>query len=143
MNAEMKRVAIQAACTNDIPAAWVLAIIEVESSGRWDATRREPGYRWFWGKITNNQERIGQSTSYGPMQVMGAVARELGFKGQFETLCGPLGVVYGCLHLAGLIRRFGLTDGAIRAYNTGNSKPSKAGDRYLAKVKSAMEKWTC
>jgi soluble lytic murein transglycosylase-like protein len=138
MNAWMRRAAVQAAQAHGLPIEWVLAIIEVESSNRWDATRFEPGYRWFWGKITCDQERMGQATSWGPMQIMGAVARELGFEGKFEELLSSLGIDYGCRHLANFVRRFGLTDGAIRAYNTGRARPTRAGDRYLAKVKAAM-----
>lgn len=139
MDSAMLKAAEKYADLNDLPVDVVQAVIQVESSGRWNATRYERNYRWFWGEITNNQERIGQATSWGPMQVMGAVARELGFKGEFKDLCGPLGIAYGCMHLKNYLDRFGSLDSAIRAYNTGRPGPSKAGDRYLAKVKAAME----
>jgi len=117
-----------------VPESIVRSVVWVESSARWHATRFEKHYRWFVGKPTG-AERRGQATSFGCMQVMGAVAREHGFTGDFEELNGPAGIHYGCKHLAGYYRRFKTWDAACRAYNTGRGKRTRAGDRYLAKIK--------
>jgi len=77
---------------------------------------------------------VGRSLVHN-CQVMGAVAREHGFKGRFEDLNGEAGIHYGCKHLAGYYRRFKTWDAACRAYNTGRGKRTLAGDRYLAKIK--------
>ncbi len=65
-------------------------------------------------------EWIGQRTSLGLMQIMGAVARERGFKGpRLTDLLDPAsGLEWGCKHLAALCRRFDFED-AITAYNGG------------------------
>lgn len=122
-----------------VPESIARSVVWVESSARWRATRYEKHYRWFVGKPTG-EERNGQRTSWGPMQVMGAVAREHGFKGDFWELCGEAGIYYGCKHLAVYHRRFKTWDAACRAYNTGRGKRSRAGDRYLAKIKKMYGK---
>jgi hypothetical protein len=131
----------------------------VPESQRWFATRFEPHYKYLWdcendrpypaGKIgpwphqvpTNfstlpglilsaGTEFIQQKTSWGPMQVMGAVARELGFTGLFPELCGPLGVYYGCLHLKRLANRFLPVhgwEGVAAAFNAGTPRRTSDG----------------
>lgn len=119
-----------------IPSELVKAIVMVESSGKWEATRFEPGWKyWFKRNLGSKVEKRGQATSWGPMQIMGAVAREMGFKDEFSKLCGSEGIVYGCRKLKTLYNKCGSWDGAVRAYNTGRTASSRAGDRYLAKVK--------
>jgi soluble lytic murein transglycosylase-like protein len=56
------------------------------------------------------------------MQVMGAVAREFGYKKHFPELCGEDGIRIGCKLLRKLFEkyqdRYG-NDGVIAAYNAG------------------------
>lgn len=149
-----------------LPSGLVEAVIEVESGWSSHAIRYEPHYRWLWDaelnkpfKVPSNTETtpqnfpfyplissretefIGQKISWGPMQVMGAVARELGFRREFPALCGPLGIGYGCKHLANLKRRY-FSDhgwgGVVSAYNAGSVRLNDDGHYvnapYVARV---------
>lgn len=122
-----------------MPVNLVRAVVMTESSGKWDATRFEPGWKyWFKRNLGAKGEKRGQATSWGPMQVMGAVAREMGFTGDFKKLCGSEGIVYGCRKLKSLYNKHGTWDNAIRAYNTGRPHSTRAGEKYLAKVKKHL-----
>ncbi|ROO28233.1 transglycosylase SLT domain-containing protein [Salinisphaera orenii] len=73
-----------------------------------------------------------QKTSWGPMQIMGAVAREHGYDGPLPRLCDPLiGIDYGCRHLARLRDRFidrhGWA-GVLDAYNDGTARIERPHD---------------
>lgn len=160
----------------DLPWVLVQAIIDVESGGDPCAFRTEPHYRWFWDcgrerpfrKVTDAEvdnaaapkdfdhypeicsvdtEWLGQQCSWGPMQVMGAVARERGFDGPFPELCRfDDGVYWGCRHLQWLAGRY-YTDegwhGVTSAYNQGSPRKDDNGrydnqayvDRVFAIVK--------
>jgi len=144
-----------------IPVDLVSAIVQVESGGNTWAMRYEPHYRWLWDVEQNAPLRTlvsgmpaprgvsrvtelhGQKTSFGLMQVMGAVARELGFKGPFLTeLCDPVcGLEYGCKHLRNYHKRFGTWEQAVVAYNAGSPRKRKDGkwvnQGYLDKVLSS------
>lgn len=136
----------------ELPVDMVRAIAIVESGGNPFAWRAEPKYRYLWDNASNtpfrsltnaeilsetaptdfsvprglnssrNTEWWGQQASWGPLQVMGAVAREYGFKEHFPELCTAEGVRYACLHLSRLKKRFFQSfgwDGVISAYNQG------------------------
>jgi soluble lytic murein transglycosylase-like protein len=81
------------------------------------------------------------------MQVMGGVARECGFAGEFHTeLLDPAtGIRHGCLYLAKCLRRWGTVDRAIAAYNAGSPRPGPAGgfenQAYVDKVLLARDAW--
>ncbi|TVM15058.1 transglycosylase [Oceanidesulfovibrio indonesiensis] len=146
--------AIAAAEQHNLPPALVCAVVTVESGWEATASRFEPHYRYLWDVRSNtpfrrltttesNSEQappdfhaphgVGrhtewqhQQTSWGLMQIMGAVARERGFTARFLTaLCEPkIGLEYGCRHLAHYayacryLERFGWA-GVCRAYNGG------------------------
>jgi hypothetical protein len=125
-----------------IPADILRAVVMVESGGDPWATRYEPHYRWLWDVRRNKPFRgtedmfrgpIGvsaptemtcQKTSWGLMQVMGAVARERGFDGRFlSELCDvETGMRFGCLHLLGYYRRHGDWEQAVISYNAGSPR---------------------
>jgi hypothetical protein len=89
------------------------------------------------------QEWEYQRTSFGPMQVMGAVAREQGFTGDLSTLSHELGIECGVKHLKNLYRRFynveGM-EGVIEAYNRG--RPYTSGTTsYAQKVMVAVAQY--
>jgi len=44
-------------------------------------------------------EWSGQRTAWGPLPIVGAVAREQGYVGTFPALCGPSGIRWACLRL--------------------------------------------
>ena len=153
MDALILTAVVQAQTALGLPPGLLQAIIEVESGGNPYAIRHEPGYRWLVD-ISNDRpyrgdpmsipaprgcsrptEAIGQQTSWGPMQIMGATARELGFKGWFPELCGPKGVEIGARYLARLAKRYqGRWDDAIEAYNAGRAGTLQ-GQAYREKVK--------
>lgn len=152
----------------ELPRNLIHAVIRVESGGNTWAWNPEPHYRWLVDAATGEPFRAltaaeretqkppddfpscpglpddrdaewwGQQASWGLMQVMGAVAREHGFRGWHPELCDPeVGVKYGCVHLRWLADRHQAQygwPGVLRAYNTGSAAPGGAGDVYLAKV---------
>jgi hypothetical protein len=160
---ELATPAKAAALRFSLPYSLVRAVVFVESSDRTSATRHEPHYRWLWNVEKGQPYRIDsgeiagyakhrnkfpkdfpggltefdcQRTSYGLMQIMGAVARELGFIGAFSGLLKPeVNLHYGCSHLASYVRKFGM-HGGVSAYNSG-SPTSNAGLHYAKKISRA------
>lgn len=139
-----------------VPVQLVRAHIQEESGGIITAWKTEPQYRYLWDCRNNrpfrpltpaeiaseinprdfskpehlvcsvDTEWWGQQASWGPMQVMGAVARSYGFDQHFPALCDPSqGVHLGVMHLAHLIARyqqhFGW-EGVAAAYNAGSPR---------------------
>ena len=110
----------------------IAAFIEVESGGSSYRGRYEPKYSYLSDvnahakrcMITPETETIFQKTSWGLMQVMGAVARERGFIDDLPKLTDPyFGIFYGCAHLAWLIKSYGYSgDNLISAYNAGSPR---------------------
>lgn len=160
-----------AALDHGLPAGIVAAIVQVESTANTFASRYEPDYAYLWNVkaskpyrvrpedrsldrapsdfsaprgVSIHTEWISQQTSYGLMQVMGAVARELGFTGTFLThLCYPAtGLDIGCRLLANLKRRYLAKygwEGVLRGYNGGSLAVVNATNpEYPAKVRAAM-----
>lgn len=145
----------------------VTAVVLVESGGNQFAWNPEPVYRYFWDvkhgrpfrAVTPDelrserppadfptlagdpdQEWWAQQASWGLMQVMGAVARELGFQGPYLTqLCSAqTNLGYGCRKLnADLKWSGGDLEKALMAYNGGRGSAVKRTalvQRYAAKV---------
>lgn len=129
----------------------VLGFIETESGGDQWAYNPEPKYRYLWScrahapfrpitKLEDSSEYPpddfpapeagvdpdaewwGQQASWGLMQVMGAVAREVGFRGPFLTsLCDPeINLAVGCTKLKRLLKQWGDPEMAACAYNRGS-----------------------
>lgn len=106
------------------------AIVLLESGGNPYAMRAEPSYPWLYKVIQLSKElkctgptmRQMQSTSWGLMQIMGAVAYELGFKGWGSELCNPeINLEYGCRFLKQKIVKYGPNVFDIyAAYNAGS-----------------------
>ena len=173
---DVDKEAAECARSHGLPVSIVLGIIDIESSGHTDAIRFECGYRWlmnvkshkpfrylapdevysirppddfeYYTGTTPDTEWIGQKTSWGPMQIMGAVARERGFNEPFfGSLCSLLGVHYGCLHLKWLQPHFQEEDwpGIISAYNQGSPRRGSDGcfinQSYVSKVMAAAQSW--
>lgn len=80
--------------------ALVCAIIEQESNFDPWAIRYEPAFfEKYVAPISglNITEMHGRAFSWGLMQTMGQVAREVGYKGPFPQLCSPeTGITVGC-----------------------------------------------
>lgn len=138
-----------AAIRHGLDPNWVMAVIQTESAGNPLAVRFEPNWRWLHNvaahakrlKVTEETERSLQSFSWGPMQVMGSVAREWGYPDHLFTLCDPIrGLEYGCKHLAAMRKRFPTGRDWIAAYNGGSPRKNPDGtykddlEKYVKKV---------
>lgn len=103
----------------------------VESKGNVWAIRFEPQWRWnppneeirrYAQRIGASQETVrnAMAMSWGPMQVMGAVAYEQGFDDWFTKLCGKEGYEHGVIHLSRKSKKYGTEPADIyAAYNAG------------------------
>lgn len=109
----------------------VASVVEVESSGDPLAIRYEPAWKYFVtpaifalkNDITEDTERILQSCSFGLMQVMGGVARELGFIGQLPKLFEPdVGLNLGCRKLSLLSQKYKRLEEVLASYNAGTPR---------------------
>jgi hypothetical protein len=173
MDATLLRELEAAAQRYGLPLPLLVALAKVESAGDIYAWRAEPAYRYLvdvsTGKpfhrltaIENASEAAprdfahfphssrdtewwGQQCSWGPLQVMGAVAREYGFRGPFPQLCtASFGAQYGAQHLHNLRRRFLALhgwEGVAAAYNAGSPRRQLDGQwgnqAYVGKVRAA------
>ncbi len=151
------------AARHGLPPSIVVAICKTESGLNPWAMRCEPAYRWLWdvnrsepftltqferadarlppkrfpqiSGISQLTEWTGQQSSWGLMQVMGALARQLGFRGHFPMICDPaIGVDLGCQHLVALrdrfLKQFGWP-GVIAAYNAGTPRLNPRGAGFV------------
>lgn len=126
----------------------VASIITVESAGNPYAIRYEPHYKWVLQPVTAYAEKAGvsyetelisQKTSWGIMQVMGAVCRENGYLGPLPKLTDPEeGMTQGCTVLKKLFERYDTTQDVVSAYNAGSVRRTEGGfygnQRYVDKV---------
>ena len=120
----------EAAIVNQIPTKLIAAIVQTESGGNTNAVRFEPNWKYLLKPkmfaddlmITEQTERVMQSCSFGLMQTMGSVARELGFNDELHKLCEPeIGLKYGCLKLKALAKRYDKREDIIAAFNAGSA----------------------
>ncbi|MHC1791797.1 transglycosylase SLT domain-containing protein [Solidesulfovibrio sp.] len=131
----------------DLPPELVRAMVEQESTFQAYRNRFEQGFydRYIRGKKLDFvpplslkiTEALGRATSWGLLQVMGATAREQGFRGWFPELCQPdVGLEWGCRYLAFLRRQFGREGWpvVVRAYNGGPGGRANAANHYPDEV---------
>ncbi len=89
-----------------------------------------------------DQEWWGQQASWGLMQVMGALAREQGFRAHYLTELTDVmtGLHFGCKHFASLLSwSRSQTNQAIAAYNAGRGGwASLVGQAYVVKVNANL-----
>lgn len=130
MDDKLVNLILTASQAHNLDPAIVYAVCRQESAFNTLAVRHEPAYRWvFKPKEVKPQwcsldtERMLQKTSFGLMQVMGAVFREYGFTGWLtEIIASPeLQLDYGCRHLQKKITKYG-NEGGIVAYNSGSPR---------------------
>jgi len=120
-----------AATSHGLDRRWIAAIIQKESGGDTWAVRYEPNWKYEFhtlemakkSRTTVDTQRQLQKFSYGLMQVMGTVAYELGLRENPMKLCADpeRGVLYGCLILARLKKRYPLYEDIFSAYNAGSA----------------------
>lgn len=115
---------------------WVAACIMTESNGNPYAVRYEPHFKYLlntriWAEklgLSVETEEVCQKTSWGYMQIMGAVARELGFEGHItELLDVQVNLKFGTLKLKQLVWKYGNILDAIAAYNAGSVRKTPGG----------------
>lgn len=146
MTSTYRREISEAAAAHGLDPRVVEAVVAVESSGRTHAYRFEPQFfdKYLSGKPEWRSavpERV--SASYGLMQVMFVVAKELGFTGEPELLFVPrIGLDWGCRKLATLMAwAEGDVVRALAAYNGGrggNTTPPLRNQAYADRVLRAL-----
>lgn len=113
-----------------ISSKLVGSIVMAESGGVITATRYEAGYPRLCQpeafardrRVTLETEKLHQKTAWGCMGVMGAVARENGFKGDLVRLANAsLSLEFGALHLKHLLNRHRSIRDAVAAYKSDSS----------------------
>lgn len=117
----------------------IVACAMTESSGNPFVTRYEDHYRWLYepekfskqNGIQLDHEIYLQKTSWGMMQIMGAVARELGYYGPLTRLAEPpVGLSWGSKKLAECLKKYGNLTDAISAYNQGSPRKNEQGEYF-------------
>jgi soluble lytic murein transglycosylase-like protein len=112
------------------------AIAIQESNFDSSSCRYEPNWSYFFQvdkfarklNITSITEKQLQAFSWGCMQVMGSVARELGFEEDLPLLMTPEnGVLYGCKKLKSLSNKYGSLTDVISSYNQGSPRKDRNG----------------
>lgn len=132
----------------------LLAFAKVESSFQSAATRYEPNWRYYldverfaeMSGVSKETERVQQATSFGLMQIMGSVCRELGYTGKLaELIARPDMCLDVCLKkLKRIMERFDNEDFVIAAWNAGTPKKDANGKFinkvYVDKVQDALRR---
>ena len=155
------------AATHKVDPDVIEAMVWQESGSNTFAWNPEPRYRYFWNvkqgkpfrsvngaetaaKVPpadftsiggdSDQEWWGQQASWGLLQIMGAVAREQGFRGVYlvELSQPTLNLDIGCRFFAGLMKwAKGDTWQAVAAYNGGRGNwHGAAPQAHAAKVRT-------
>lgn len=116
--------------------ALVCAIVMQETKGNPWLTRFEPNWQ-YWempiafassNSVNTATERMMQSMSWGPMQIMGSVAREMGFGAELTRLALPeFALAYSCKKLAAIFEKHPTEDDAIAAWNAGSPRKKEDG----------------
>lgn len=133
------------------------AIAIVESNAEFGKARYEPAFKYFhmipkWAvrfQQTETTEKILQAMSWGPMQIMGATARDRGFTGNITELATEYpSVFWACKHLEYLDNKYESEEHIISAYNAGSPRKVPTGDGfefvnqgYVDKVKSYLREF--
>lgn len=148
----------EAARATSVRPSLLMGLAWKESSYLWWAAKFEPGYPYLWDVKNNKPTRVEaetgalgicspatelqfQRTSLGVCQVMGATAREFGFREALLTrlLDVKLGATYGAKYLASLLARHkGDESDAVSAYNAG-APTDKNFNAYVSPVLTMAE----
>lgn len=130
----------------DIDRILLGSIILTESFGEDSITRYEQHYKYLYDpksfakrlRTTETTEIIHQRTSWGLCQIMGALARELGFDRHLPNLIDPeINLLYACRHLKNLFVNYKDQKKVISAYNAGSPIVSNGvfqNQKYVDKV---------
>lgn len=144
----IKEMLESAATRYNLDSNYIIAIAINESSCNQLAVRYEPLYRWIYkpeffcalNNTTWETEVHLQKMSFGVMQIMGAVARELGHNGNMLELAHnpAVAIEYSIRHFLSFYERYKNYEDAIASYNAGSPKKDKEGkyinQKYVDKV---------
>lgn len=115
----------QIAVEYGLPPEMVCAVCEQESSWNPTAWRYEPAfYDRYIAPMTglSPTEMHGRAFSFGLMQIMGEVARELGYVGDLLELAAPeTAIEYGCKKLLQCVNATTSKSDALERYNGGGN----------------------
>lgn len=115
---------------------WIAAFIMNESMNNRYAMRYEMAWKYLLNPkefadqngLSVNTEVIAQSCSWGLMQLMGSVARELGYTGHLPMLTEiNLGLDLGCKKLKAIMQKYTDIHDAAAAYNAGSVRKTPGG----------------
>jgi soluble lytic murein transglycosylase-like protein len=136
-----------------IDPKWMKAMIQVESAWNPYVVRYESNYGYLYkpqdflkSLISLNTEIACQKMSWGLGQIMGAVAREQGFKGNMpELVQAELNMKHMCIRLAELKKKSQDPDAIFAGYNGGPAAMKKnngmfINQRYVDKVNTELAK---
>jgi soluble lytic murein transglycosylase-like protein len=148
MTPELRAIIEEKAKEYDVDPDLVQAFCCIESSYEPKATRYEPNFyaRYirpmvFAGRITAD-EGMNRATSWGIMQIMGQVAREKGFNGEFSELFDPATALEWSLkHLKHFIVKYASLNDAIASYNAGSPRMNDnkyVNQQYVDKIHKAL-----
>lgn len=129
---------IKAAQEFRLDANLIRAIVKIESSFNTWANRFEPGCTYAVNisdyahklLISYETEENNQHSSWGLMQILGCVSRELNFTDHLTMLCSPeIGLFYGCKQLRRLSDRKDCPQeiDVISSYNQGSPLKTPGG----------------
>lgn len=112
------------------------AMLWKESSYNPWAMRYEPLFKWTlahrdWASrlgLSPETEMLAQKSSWGLGQIMGAVAREHGFRGHLTELVQPkINLELCAKHLKKKLVVYGSIEAAVSAYNQGDNRKTPGG----------------
>jgi soluble lytic murein transglycosylase-like protein len=142
----------KAAGAYDLDPAIVMAVVMTESGGCQYAARYEATFKNLLDPermrplgCSIDTETMLQKTSFGLMQVMGAVLREKGFRGWLTEILDDVDAQldYGCRHLARFLKMHGTIEKALASYNAGSPRVHPDGKlvniNYVEKVLAAAD----
>ena len=110
----------------------VCCMAKIESNCNHLAVRYESKFRWVLNVdkmakkngISEGTENVLQQMSFGPLQIMGGVLREMFYQDELtKMIYDPLLVIdYSCKRIKMLFDKYGNIDDALACWNGGNRK---------------------
>lgn len=127
--------------SNDLFPGVVLGMISRESGTTAAFLRYERKYKWLYlphlytsPHYSLDTEEALQRFSFGPLQIMGATAREHGYRGDLLGLKNSVvGFIWGTKYLKHLVEKYGNFEDAVSAYNQGSPKKRMLSGDYVNK----------
>lgn len=151
---ELNALIVKSAEEFRIDANLITAMVMVESSNNNWKVRFEPAWHYLYFPrefasklyLSIETETNLQSCSFGLLQIMGSVARELGFTTDLAMLCDPTtGLFYGVKYIRKLMDKFADEEHVVSAYNAGPGTSKTPGGMwgnqvYVDKVYNQLRK---